>query len=600
MKNSVILTVLLMVIFAAGSCTTTLMPQKEVTQDEIDRLVASARAQLRINEPSQRQDQQPLVLAHYMPWFQKYGYHWTEGSAKHDPGEILPSGRANIIPHYYPLTGNYDSADPVLLEYQVALMKMAGIDGVIFDWYGITEGVDYKPIHEATMAMIEVLRKWGMKYTICYEDQSIKHLIEFGVINRDEGISTAKETFEWMEKNWFVDEGYVKVDGRPLVLCFGPQHFGQKSEWDQIWAGLSARPFFIDLDARTSWADGAKSWSPMHMSSGGRLTLGSLVRYMNEFYQKQQAKPYVVGTAMPGFHDVYAQAGKSHGSYGFLDYNNGETFKLTWDAAEMARANVIQIQTWNDYGEGTIIEPTIERGYKELEFTQEKRKERDPSFPFTPIDLRIPIELFKILSAENVTDQQKEQVAEIYNSIIAGDVDNLRFAVRMVVPEYDLSVRPMLLKPSEATEAVSVFDPAGKKNLALGKPVVASSRIDVYAATRSVDGDVNSYWEGGARAYPGTLQVDLGSQEALGTIVIKLNPNRMWAKRTQAIEVKVSNDGAAWTTAVQPKEYIFDPTANSNSVVITLNAETRHVQLVFTANSGATNGQVAEFEIYGR
>jgi hypothetical protein len=532
-----------------------------------------------------------------MPWFQKYGFHWQQGGAKFDPAEVLPGGRANISSHYYPLTGNYDSADPLVLEYQLALMKIAGIDGVIFDWYGITEGIDYKPIHDATLVMVEMIKKRGMRYAICYEDQSIKHLIEFGIVPKAEGRNTAKETFDWMGQHWFTDEEYVKVDDRPLVLCFGPQFFYQKSEWDAIWANLKAKPFFIDLDGRTNWADGAKNWSPMHLSSGGKLSVSSLVKYLNEFYRKQEYKPFVVGTAVPGFHDIYAQTGGK--SYGYLDYSGGETFKLTWTAAERARANVIQIQTWNDYGEGTIIEPTIERGYASLEFTQDKRLEWNPDFPFNYSDLRIPIELYKKLVDEKTSDGQKRQIAAIYDSIFAGDAEGVRRAVRAAGISFDFSVSPLLFEPTGGSGTVMAFDPAGRKNLALGKPVTASSRIDVYTANKAVDGDVASYWEGAARAWPGTLQVDLQSTTRITMVVIKLNPQRMWAKRTQRIEVKTGSDGQNWTTAAPEADYLFDPVANANTVVIPLNVNARYVQLVFTANSGGTNGQAAEFEVYG-
>ena len=598
MRTRVILTAFLLVflIVAGSTCTTTSLPKKEEAPVDYQKQFEAAYESLQINEPSQRQGQ-PLVLAHYMPWFEKYGHHWTEGSAKYDPSQILPDGRANIASHYYPLTGNYDSSDTAVLEYQLALMKIAGIDGVIFDWYGITEGIDYKPIHEATKIMVDLIKKRGMKYVICYEDQSVKHLIEFGIVKRDDGISTAKETFNWMEKNWFSDEAYVKVDGRPLVLCFGPQYFNQKSEWDQIWAGLKARPFFIDLDGRTNWADGTKNWSPMHLSSGGRLSIARLVKYLNDFYEKQQNKPFVVGTAMPAFHDIYAQAGKK--SYGFLDYSNGETFKLTWTAAERARSNVIQIQTWNDYGEGTIIEPTIERGYKELEYIQDRRTQWNADFPFGAGDLRIPIELYKILANEKTTAEQKRQIAAIYDMLFAEDAGGFRQAVRAANVRFDFSVSPLLFTPSSGNQTAAAFDPAGRKNLALGKPIVASSRIDVWTANKAVDGDVSSYWEGAANAYPGTLHVDLVNAEKIATIVIKLNPQRMWGRRTQRIEVKTGSDGENWTTAVPAADYVFDPQENANTAVIPINVTARFVQLVFTANSGGTNGQAAEFEIYG-
>jgi hypothetical protein len=595
MKISV-LAVSLIAIVICLACTATSPSKKEEAAVDYKKQFEAAYAQLKIDEPSQRQEQQPLVLAHYMPWFQKYGFHWQQGGASFNSEQVLPDGRANIASHYYPLTGNYDSSDPVVLDYQLALMKIAGIDGVIFDWYGITEGIDYKPIHQATLAMIDMIKKRGLKYAVCYEDQSVKHLIDFGVVPKDQGIKTAKETFDWMGRYWFTDEEYVKEAGRPLVLCFGPQYFYQNSDWDAIWADLKDKPFFVDLDNRTNWADGTKNWSPMSLSVGGKLSITDLVKYLNEFYRKQENKPFVVGTAVPAFHDIYAQAGGN--SYGYLDYSNGETFKLTWTAAEKARANVIQIQTWNDYGEGTIIEPTIERGYADLEFIQDKRAEWEPDFPFGYGDLRIPIELYKILADEKAIDAQKRQVAAIYDLIFAGDAQGLRNAVRAAGIKYDFSVSPLLMQPSSGGQTIQAFDPGGRKNLALGKPVVASSRIDVWTANKAVDGDVSSYWEGAAQAWPGIIHVDLVSPSKISTIVIKLNPQRMWARRTQRIEVKTGNDGENWTTLVPQADYVFDPEVNANTVVIPVNANARYVQLVFAANTGAGNGQAAEIEVY--
>ncbi|MCL2880927.1 MAG: discoidin domain-containing protein [Treponema sp.] len=580
-----------------AACTTTLFPQKQGPVD-YQKQFQSAYAQLRIAQPAQRPDIQPVVLAHYMPWFQKYGFHWQEGGAKFDPAQILPDGRANIASHYYPLTGNYDSADPLVLEYQLALMKMAGIDGVIFDWYGITEGIDYKPIQDATVVMADMIKERNMQFAVCYEDQSIQHLIEFGIVPADQGRAAAKDSFDWMAQHWFPENAYVKAEGRPLVLCFGPQYFYQKADWDAIFSDQNPRPFFIDLDGRTNWADGTMNWSPMHLSTGGRLGISTLVRYLNDFYGKQESKPFVVGTAVPAFHDIYAQAG-ARPSYGYLDFADGETFKLTWTAARNARANVIQIQTWNDYGEGTVIEPTIERGYTCLEFLQDEYLKWKPDFPFNYSDLRIPIELYKIAASDKATDDQKKQVAAIYDMIFSGDAQGMRQAVRAAGIHFDFSVSPLLLETSPGAGTVAAFDPAGKKNLALGKPATASSRIDVWTAGKAVDGDTSSYWEGAARAWPGTLQVDLQSQVKISTVVIKLNPQRMWAKRTQRVEVKTSGDNQNWITAAPEADYTFDPAANANTAVIPVDVTARYVQLVFTANSGATNGQVAEFEVYG-
>ncbi|MEZ5433856.1 MAG: hypothetical protein R3F31_22360 [Verrucomicrobiales bacterium] len=62
---------------------------------------------------------------------------------------------------------------------------------------------------------------------------------------------------QWAEAQWFRDEAYVKLDGRPVVLVFGPQYF-EKSQWDGIRIGLKTRPLMFGLPhlARERGADG--------------------------------------------------------------------------------------------------------------------------------------------------------------------------------------------------------------------------------------------------------------------------------------------------------------------------------------------------------
>ena len=73
-----------------------------------------------------QEDDRPLILAHYMPWYQTpsgsggWGWHWTMDHFK--PRQVDENGRSSIASHYYPLTGPYDSGDKDLLEYQVMLM----------------------------------------------------------------------------------------------------------------------------------------------------------------------------------------------------------------------------------------------------------------------------------------------------------------------------------------------------------------------------------------------------------------------------------------------------------------------------------------------
>jgi hypothetical protein len=594
----------------SGCASTTGLPKNESAEAGTDAMdpLAAARGRLKIKAPSARAEKKPLVLVHYMPWYQAppiasgYGFHWHQGGAVFDPFATLPDGRANIASTYYPLTGPYDSRDPKALEYQVALMKMSGIDGVIFDWYGIEDALDYKPIQESTLAMIEVLKKAGLKFAICYEDQSVGKMIEAKGLAKADALAEGEKTFAWMAKNWFGDKAYVTYEGRPVVLCFGPQYFKDPSQWGEIFSQAEKRPWFVCLDDQGGKsADGSYDWLPMWASEGGILSPLKLVSYLNGFYDKQSASPFLVATAFPGFNDIYQKAGSGR-SYGFLDYDKGETFKLTVDAAMEARPDILQIATWNDFGEGTVIEPTIEHGYAELEYLQDLRKGFEGDFPYDYSDLRAPIELFKASQGAAGEERQKP-IRAAYDAIFAGDATAYRKALKAAKIATDFGVNPYLRDPAASSAAASgasgAYDPAGRKNLALGMPVVFSSNIYAFTGGKAVDGDLSSYWEGAANSYPGSLTVDLVSPQSLGTAVLRLNPKQIWGARTQRIEVLASDDGQDFRSIVPERDYLFDPLANGNSVAIPLGLRARFLKIVFTANSGGTAGQIAELEVYG-
>src|SRR6266436_4882238 len=97
------------------------------------------------------------VMVYYMPWYVakpysgNWGWHWTMNHF--DPDSVNASGEPQIASWYCPLIGPYDSSDPAVLEYHVLLMKLAGIDGVIVDWYGFAPYRDYGINNQATLKL---------------------------------------------------------------------------------------------------------------------------------------------------------------------------------------------------------------------------------------------------------------------------------------------------------------------------------------------------------------------------------------------------------------------------------------------------------------
>lgn len=136
-------------------------------------------------------------------------------------------------------------------------------------------------------------------------------------------------------------------------------------------------------------------------------------------------------------------------------------------------------------------------------------------------------------------------------------------------------------------------------NLALNKPITASSNEYIYVPANANDGSLTTYWEGAANAYPNTLTLSLGANANISSIVLKLNPDSAWGPRTQTLQVLGHDQNStSFTNLVSSAQYSFSP-ASGNTVTVPVTATASDIQLKFTANSGSTGGQVAELQVIG-
>lgn len=346
------------------------------------------------------------VMAYYMAWYaakpfdSEWGWHWTMDHF--NPDKITTSGEKEIASWYYPLIGPYDSADPTVLEYHVLLMKLAGISGVIVDWYGSTDYYDYASVNRNTAKLFEYTRRAGLKFAICYEDQTIQRLIEGRRLTADDTILHAQQEMLYLQTNFFCDPSYFRLNGKPLLENFGPQYFLVSSNWDEIFSVLepSNRPAFFTEDNRLAAGLGAFDWPPMWLSqqpgTGGVLSEASLKSYLSGFENKSAEWPAFISSAFPRFHDIYQRAG-TRNYWGYLGDRNGETLRETLNRALTNNSAFIQIVTWNDFGEGTTIEPTKEYGFRDLYLIQDLcRQKFDPGHYFPTNDLSLALRFYHL------------------------------------------------------------------------------------------------------------------------------------------------------------------------------------------------------------
>lgn len=304
------------------------------------------------------------IYVHYMPWFEtkessadkKWGYHWT--MANKNPDIIGANNRREIASYYYPLIGPYHSGDKNVIENHLLLMKYSGIDGVLIDWYGTYDVFDYRMVKENTEQLIAMLDKVGLEYAIVYEDRVTKNAVDAG--KAISVTSAAKTDLAYLQNNYFDDNNYIKVNGKPLLLNFGPIVLQTPAEWTNVFNTLTTKPTFVTL-----WDQSVEAGEN---ASGEYAWVYKNNTYLTNFYTNTKPKLSVaIGSAYPGFKDFYAEGGGGEAIGWTIEPNNGATLDQTLEMAKNANLNYLQLITWNDFGEGTMFEPTVEFGYTYIE-----------------------------------------------------------------------------------------------------------------------------------------------------------------------------------------------------------------------------------------
>ncbi|MEV4316645.1 discoidin domain-containing protein [Actinocrispum sp. NPDC049592] len=138
--------------------------------------------------------------------------------------------------------------------------------------------------------------------------------------------------------------------------------------------------------------------------------------------------------------------------------------------------------------------------------------------------------------------------------------------------------------------------PLPNPDLALGRPVSASSNVPGYFPGYAVDGNQGSYWESANNAFPQSLTVDLGTASPVSKLVLRL-PS-FWGARTQTLSILGAGNDLAFQQVLGSSGYTFSP-SSQNTVTVTFGPVTyRYLRLFFTANTGWPAGQLADLQAY--
>lgn len=361
------------------------------------------------------------VFGHEMVGFstpEHSGYWQGWNQYSHNPTTVDANGRPDIASVCYPSVGYYDMADPYLVEYHCQSFKMAGIDGAIFD-------LAFYSTDMATVNMISgylnIMADYGLQAVICYEDKC--HWLWDSPPTRAVAVQRAYEDMNnWL--NLFINSTrqYNVTGTRPLFLLFGYEidtgsngisclSPSEITDWlntfDPNNKPVIMRQWFKDPE-HIGVLNGQYGWPMLNSSVPPELsppyvgycdiednndTLDNNRDFGQYLFENGFADFHMPGV-WPGFDD-YAVWGWGNGPRLMPRYD-GQLYQNTWDYAIDDDLPVVQIATWNDWFEATIIEPAVEFGNQYLEITFMNTAEFK-DLPNSPVpDFNVPIWIYKI------------------------------------------------------------------------------------------------------------------------------------------------------------------------------------------------------------
>jgi len=400
------------------------------------------------------------VLAFYYTWYgppgpDGKGIHWGKVAAdKHD---IQAST-------HYPARGAYDSQDPALIDSHIDEAKAHGVDVFVATWWSQRDYHD-----RAFVTLLERAKLKGFEVTVYWETVPGKGRAK---------IARAVDDLVYILDRYGAHPAFLKLDGKPVVFIYGRiMNQVTMAEWPEIITlarERTGKDFVLIADG---YREGnARVFDGIHVYN----ICGALREKPLEFIRDYARRSFPAAvklakgnariaciTIIPGYDDRKIRTPGIN-----APRHGGQTYRALWQEAIAADPDWVVITSWNEWHEGSEIEPSREDGDRYVKLTAEHAAK----FKATPHS-RVPVPQ----TPPGVSPEHAAKLRELYRGKTIGLLPD--FGGKVVFWLADAGVALKELAWSD------LLDPAVFNAKAL--PVVVNAAGEHYTQTVKDDGDVD-------------------------------------------------------------------------------------------------------------